>query len=117
MHRFDGSAHAETQFAMKKTFPQMDDQEVHELKRDQLGEGVRGKYFKQFTQDDKPLVSKGPQLEDGTGDSTEEETLSPTNLSDEERAELHRRLEEHQADPSSSIPWEQVRTSPFKGHI
>jgi len=30
-------------------------------------------------------------------------------LTDEEREELERRLAEHRADPSSSIPWEEAR--------
>ena len=34
---------------MKKAFMKMDDQDIPELKRDQLGKGVRGKYFKNFT--------------------------------------------------------------------
>ncbi|MDP9348447.1 MAG: addiction module protein [Gemmatimonadota bacterium] len=30
-------------------------------------------------------------------------------LSEEQRRELERRLTEHKADPSSAIPWEEVR--------
>ena len=30
-------------------------------------------------------------------------------LTDEQRQELERRLAEHQADPTSAIPWEQAR--------
>lgn len=30
-------------------------------------------------------------------------------LTDEQRAELDRRWAEHEADPSSAIPWDQVR--------
>jgi hypothetical protein len=35
---------------MKKTSTSKKDQDIPELKREQLGVGVRGKYFKQFTQ-------------------------------------------------------------------
>jgi len=36
-------------------------------------------------------------------------------VSDADREELHRRYAAHQADPSSSIPWQQVRARPFHG--
>jgi putative addiction module component (TIGR02574 family) len=36
-------------------------------------------------------------------------------LSDEMRAELDRRWAEHERDPSSAVPWEQVR-SELHGH-
>lgn len=35
---------------MKKASTKMADQEIPELKREQLGKGVRGKYLKHFTQ-------------------------------------------------------------------
>lgn len=35
---------------MKKASAKMADQDIPELKRDQLGKGVRGKYLKHFTQ-------------------------------------------------------------------
>jgi putative addiction module component (TIGR02574 family) len=60
-------------------------------------------------------ISERIQLVEDIWDSIEEETSSPLQLSVEERAELHRRLAAHQADPSSSIPWEQVRATLFKG--
>lgn len=41
---------------MKKTFTKMDDQNIPELKRDQLGKGVRGKYFKHFVQGSNVVV-------------------------------------------------------------
>ena len=34
-------------------------------------------------------------------------------LSDPQRAEVHRRRAEHQRDPDSAIPWEQVREELF----
>lgn len=42
------------------------------------------------------------------------ETIVPVQFSPDERAELQRRLSTHQADPSSSIPWQQVRGERFK---
>ena len=41
---------------MKKAFTKMDDQDIPELKREQLGKGVRGKFFKQFTQGSNVVV-------------------------------------------------------------
>ena len=41
---------------MKKAFTKMDDQDIPELKRDQLGKGVRGKYFKPFMQGSNVVV-------------------------------------------------------------
>ena len=52
-------------------------------------------------------------IEDIWGGITDE-TPNQLNLSSADRAELHRRLAAHQADPSSSIPWCEVRASLFK---
>jgi hypothetical protein len=41
---------------MKKTSISKDDQDIPELKREQLGVGVRGKYYKQFTQGSNVVV-------------------------------------------------------------
>ena len=41
---------------MKKASTKMVDQDIPELKRDQLGKGVRGKYLKQFTQGSNVVV-------------------------------------------------------------
>ena len=41
---------------MKKVSTKMADQEIPELKRDQLGKGVRGKYFKHFGQGSNVVV-------------------------------------------------------------
>ena len=60
-------------------------------------------------------ISERIQLVEDIWDSIAEETPGQLQLSAEDRAELHRRLSEHQADPSSGIPWEQVRVSLFKG--
>ena len=59
-------------------------------------------------------ISERIELVEDIWDSIAEETASPLQLSVEERAELHRRLAAHQSDPSSSIPWEQVRAALFK---
>ncbi|GAC1625091.1 MAG: addiction module protein [Nevskia sp.] len=59
-------------------------------------------------------ISERIELVEDIWDSIAEETGGSIELSPEQRAELHRRLAAHQADPSSSIPWEQVRASLFK---
>lgn len=41
---------------MKKTSTKMADQDIPELKRDQLGKGVRAKHFKHFTQGSNVVV-------------------------------------------------------------
>jgi hypothetical protein len=41
---------------MKKASTKTADQEIPELKRNQLGKGVRGKYLKQFTQSSNVVV-------------------------------------------------------------
>ena len=60
-------------------------------------------------------ISERIQLVEDIWDSIARDTPSGLQLSPEERAELHRRHAAHQADPSSSIPWEQVRATLFKG--
>ena len=60
-------------------------------------------------------VSERIQLVEDIWDSIATETPSPVQLSAEERAELHRRLAGHRTDPSSSVPWEQVRAALFTG--
>ena len=60
-------------------------------------------------------ISERIQLVEDIWDSIAEETPSQLQLAPEDRVELNRRLAEHQANPSSSIPWEQVRASLFKG--
>lgn len=68
------------------------------------------------TQDYRALpVSERIQLVEDIWDSIEEDTRAPLPLSADARAELYRRMEGHRADPSSSIPWEQVRTALFRG--
>ncbi|MDO9452538.1 MAG: addiction module protein [Stagnimonas sp.] len=60
-------------------------------------------------------VSERIELVEDIWDSIAEDTGGNVPLSAEQRAELHRRLAAHQADPSSSLPWEQVRERLFKG--
>ncbi|ROH89667.1 addiction module protein [Stagnimonas aquatica] len=60
-------------------------------------------------------ISERIELVEDIWDSIAEETALPIALSDSQRAELHRRFAAHQADPTSSIPWEQVRAKLFKG--
>lgn len=60
-------------------------------------------------------ISERIELVEDIWDSIAAETAVSVKLSDEQRAELHRRLAAHEADPSSSIAWEQVRTTLFKG--
>ena len=58
-------------------------------------------------------VAERIQLVEDIWDSIAEDTSEPLHLSPQESAELHRRLSEHQSDPSSGIPWEQVRATLF----
>ena len=47
---------------MKKPSTKTNDQDVPELKREELGRGVRGKYFKKFTQCSNVVVLR-PELQ------------------------------------------------------
>jgi putative addiction module component (TIGR02574 family) len=60
-------------------------------------------------------ISERLELVEDIWDSIAEETAVSVQISAEQRAELHQRLAAHRADPSSSIPWEQVRATLFKG--
>lgn len=60
-------------------------------------------------------VSERIELVEDIWDSIAEDTSASVRLSPEQQAELHRRLAAHRANPSSSIPWEQVRENLFKG--
>ncbi len=59
-------------------------------------------------------ISERIQLVEDIWDSIADETPSQPDLSPADCAELHRRLAEHRADSSSSIPWSEVRASLFK---
>jgi outer membrane protein assembly factor BamD (BamD/ComL family) len=43
---------------MKKTYTNKADQDIPVLKREQLGKGVRGKYFQQYTQQSNVVILK-----------------------------------------------------------
>lgn len=59
-------------------------------------------------------ISERIELVEDIWDSIAAETSNSLNLSDAQRAELHKRFAEHQADPSSGLSWEQVRAALFK---
>ena len=49
------------------------------------------------------------QLAEDLWDSISEDSSSLPPLTEAERVELKRRLEEHRRDPSTGVPWEEVR--------
>jgi len=59
-------------------------------------------------------LSERIQLVEDIWDSIAEESPEVFEASPAEREELHRRYAEHQAAPSSSIPWQEVRARLFK---
>jgi putative addiction module component, TIGR02574 family len=60
-------------------------------------------------------VSERIELVEEIWNSIADDTAAmPFRLSAHERAELHRRLAAHGVEPSSSIPWEEVREKLFK---
>jgi len=59
-------------------------------------------------------VSERIELVEDIWDSIAQETSVSMQLSPEQRAEFHRRLSAHRADPSGSVPWGQVRATLFK---
>ena len=60
-------------------------------------------------------ISERIQLVEDIWDSIAEKTPVSLHLSTTDQVELQRRLAAHKADPSSSIPLEEVRASLFKG--
>ena len=58
-------------------------------------------------------VSERIQLVEDIWDSIAAEASATVELSQAQRAELHRRAAAHRADPSTSVPWEQVRSKLF----
>ncbi|MGB4117422.1 MAG: addiction module protein [Polaromonas sp.] len=59
-------------------------------------------------------VSERIELAQDIWDSIAEETPNQLQLTPDEREVLHQRLSDHRANPSSSIPWDQVRALLFK---
>jgi putative addiction module component (TIGR02574 family) len=59
-------------------------------------------------------LSERIQIVEDIWDSIAEETSIPLQISAEDRLELQRRMAAHKADPSSGIPWEQVRAALFR---
>lgn len=58
-------------------------------------------------------ISERIQLVEDIWDSIAAESPDTVELSQDQKAELHRRVAAHHTDPSSSIPWEQVRVKLF----
>jgi putative addiction module component (TIGR02574 family) len=48
-------------------------------------------------------------IADALYDSVPDDEVPPHELSDELKAELDRRLEEHRANPDDVIPWEEIK--------
>lgn len=61
----------------------------------------------------KLTVSERIQLVEDIWDSIAAEAPETVGLSPDQQAELHRRLAAHRADPSTAVPWEQVRSELF----
>jgi putative addiction module component (TIGR02574 family) len=60
-------------------------------------------------------VSERIQLVEDIWDSIAAEASETIELSQAQIDELHRRAAEHHADPSTAVPWEQVRARLFSG--
>jgi len=60
-------------------------------------------------------VSERIQLVEDIWDSIAAEASETIELSQAQKDELHRRVAEHRADPSTAVPWEQVRSRLFSG--
>jgi putative addiction module component (TIGR02574 family) len=60
-------------------------------------------------------VSERIQLVEDIWDSIAAEASETIELSQAQKDELHRRMAEHRADPSTAVPWEQVRSRLFSG--
>ncbi len=58
-------------------------------------------------------VSERIQLVEDIWDSIAADAPDTLGLSQAQKAELHRRVAAHHADPSSAVPWEQVRAKLF----
>ena len=58
-------------------------------------------------------ISERIQLVEDIWDSISVEAPDTISLSQAQKAELHRRVAAHRADPSTAIPWEQVQSKLF----
>ncbi len=58
-------------------------------------------------------VSERIQLVEDIWDSIAAEASNTVELSQAQVDELHRRVAAHRADPSTAVPWEQVRSKLF----
>ena len=58
-------------------------------------------------------VSERIQLVEDIWDSIAAEAPDAVALSESQKAELHRRVAAHRDDPSTAVPWEQVRAKLF----
>lgn len=58
-------------------------------------------------------VSERIQLVEDIRDSIAAETSNAVELTQAQKAELHRRVAAHRADSSTAVPWEQVRSKLF----
>jgi putative addiction module component (TIGR02574 family) len=58
-------------------------------------------------------VSERIQLVEDIWDSIAQDSAGDLPFAPEQREEWHRRWREHQADPSSGVPWTDVRESLF----
>jgi len=58
-------------------------------------------------------VSERIQLVEDIWDSIAAEAENTVGLTRTQEAELHRRIAAHRADPSTAVPWEQVRAKLF----
>ena len=59
-------------------------------------------------------ISERIQLVEDIWDSIALEAPDSFELSEDQKADLHRRAAAHYADPASAIPWEQVRIKLFR---
>jgi len=60
-------------------------------------------------------VSERIQLVEDIWDSIAAEASETIELSQAQKDELHRRVAAHRADPSTAVPWEEVRSRLFSG--
>ena len=60
-------------------------------------------------------VSERIQLVEDIWDSIVAEESETIELSQAQKDELHRRVVAHRADPSTAVPWEQVKSRLFSG--